>query len=102
MLCNLTFSRLLSARDHGTPQLNNYAQLIVDVTDVNDNIPNILITEINGTHHQNQPIALPECTTTGNEFNLDDPLRSDRFFFLQEPRCIMSISLMQIQVKMVV
>lgn len=54
------------ARDHGTPQLNNYAQLIIDVTDVNDNIPNILITEINGTHHQDQPIVLPECTPKGN------------------------------------
>ncbi len=53
------------ARDHGTPQLNNYAQLIIDVTDVNDNIPNILITEINGTNHHNQPIILPECTPKG-------------------------------------
>ncbi len=53
------------ARDHGIPQLNNYAQLIIDVTDVNDNIPNILITEINGTHHTNQPISLSECTPKG-------------------------------------
>ncbi|CAF0782451.1 unnamed protein product [Adineta steineri] len=60
-----SYSISITARDHGTPQLNNYAQLIIDVTDVNDNIPNILITEINGTHHNNQPISLPECTPKG-------------------------------------
>ena len=53
------------ARDHGTPQLSNYAQLMIDVTDVNDNIPNILLTEINGTKHDDQPINLPECAATG-------------------------------------
>jgi hypothetical protein len=45
--------------------LNNYAQLIIDVLDVNDNIPDILITEINGTHYNNQPISLLECTSKG-------------------------------------
>jgi hypothetical protein len=54
------------ARDHGIPQLNNYAQLIIDVTDVNDNIPNILITKVNGTYQDNQPIIFPECTPKGN------------------------------------
>ncbi len=63
------FSLSYVARDHGSPQLNNYAQLIIDVTDVNDNIPNILITEINGTNHHNQPIILPECTPKGNSSN---------------------------------
>jgi hypothetical protein len=62
---SLVFFFYSLARDHGSPQLNNYAQLIIDVTDVNDNIPNILITEINGTHHHNQQINLPECTPKG-------------------------------------
>ncbi|UJR37621.1 hypothetical protein I4U23_030318 [Adineta vaga] len=61
-----SYSISITARDHGTPQLNNYAQLIIDVTDVNDNIPKILITEINGTRHDhNQPISLSECTPKG-------------------------------------
>lgn len=57
------------ARDHGLPQLNNYAQLMIDVTDVNDNIPNILITEINGTKHTDQILLLSECTPTGKTIN---------------------------------
>ncbi|CAF1670208.1 unnamed protein product, partial [Adineta ricciae] len=60
-----SYSISITARDHGVPQLNNYAQLIIDVTDVNDNTPNILITEINGTHHNDQPISLFECTPKG-------------------------------------
>jgi hypothetical protein len=41
---------------------------MIDVTDVNDNIPNILVTEINGTKHMdNDPISLPECTSKGNQ-----------------------------------
>lgn len=50
------------------------------MTDVNDNIPNILITEINGTHHQNQPIYLSECTPKGKEFHLNAHLHSIRSF----------------------
>ena len=38
---------------------------MIDVTDVNDNIPQILLTEVNGTKHDAQPISLPECTPTG-------------------------------------
>ncbi|CAF1663803.1 unnamed protein product, partial [Adineta ricciae] len=60
-----SYSISITARDHGVPQLNNYAQLIIDVTDVNDNTPNILITEINGTRHDDQPISLSECTPKG-------------------------------------
>ncbi|CAF0781065.1 unnamed protein product [Rotaria sp. Silwood1] len=60
-----SYSISITAHDHGTPQLSNYAQLIIDVTDINDNIPNILITNINSTHYDNQPINLLECTPKG-------------------------------------
>ncbi|CAF3652004.1 unnamed protein product [Rotaria sordida] len=60
-----SYSISITARDHGIPQLSNYAQLIIDVTDVNDNVPNILITSINGTYYDNQPISLLECTPKG-------------------------------------
>ncbi|CAF5176733.1 unnamed protein product, partial [Rotaria sp. Silwood1] len=60
--CFLLLLLYILAHDHGTPQLSNYAQLIIDVTDINDNIPNILITNINSTHYDNQPINLLECT----------------------------------------
>ncbi|CAF3911494.1 unnamed protein product, partial [Rotaria sp. Silwood1] len=49
------------ARDHGIPQLNNYATLIIDVTDVNDHVPNVLLTEVNGTIMNNYQINLSEC-----------------------------------------
>lgn len=60
---NLFFvSFVYVARDHGTPQLNNYAQLIIDINDINDNIPNILITDINGTQSNlKQSIRFSEC-----------------------------------------
>jgi len=47
------------------PQLNNYATLIIDVTDVNDHTPNVLLTEVNGTIMNNHMINLPECTLKG-------------------------------------
>jgi hypothetical protein len=48
------------------PQLNNYATLIIDVTDVNDHTPNVLLTEVNGTIRHNRLINLPECTLKGS------------------------------------
>jgi hypothetical protein len=54
-----------SAHDHGVPQLNNYATLTIDVTDVNDHTPNVLLTEVNGTIRSNRLINLPECTLKG-------------------------------------
>jgi hypothetical protein len=44
------------------PQLNNYATLIIDVTDVNDHTPNVLLTQVNGTIMTNRLINLPECS----------------------------------------
>ena len=61
----LTFFEYL-AYDHGVPQLNNYATLIIDVTDVNDHVPNILLTQVNGTIKNNHQIILPECISKGN------------------------------------
>ncbi len=56
------------AYDHGVPQLNNYATLIIDVTDVNDHTPNVLLTEVNGTIMTNRLINLPECTLKGKKY----------------------------------
>jgi hypothetical protein len=47
------------------PQLNNYATLIIDVTDVNDHTPNVLLTQVNGTIMNNRLINLPECSIKG-------------------------------------
>ena len=87
-----TFCVLL-ARDHGIPQLNNYAQVIIDVTDVNDNAPDILLTQINGTKHESQPIDLSECSPKGRNLidcnHLHNGFQCDVLFFLQERRCFM-------------
>ncbi|CAF3481430.1 unnamed protein product [Rotaria sp. Silwood1] len=56
-----SYSMTIKARDHGIPQLNNYATLIIDVTDVNDHVPNVLLTEVNGTIMNNYQINLSEC-----------------------------------------
>jgi len=50
------------AHDNGVPQLNNYATLIIDVTDVNDHTPNVLLTQVNGSIMNNHLINLPECS----------------------------------------
>ena len=55
------------AQDNGVPQLTNYATLIIDVTDVNDHSPDVLLTEVNGTKMNNRLINLPECTLKGIE-----------------------------------
>ena len=47
------------------PQLNNYATLIIDVTDVNDHLPNVLLTEVNGTRMTDRLVSVPECTPKG-------------------------------------
>ncbi|CAF3320753.1 unnamed protein product [Rotaria socialis] len=60
-----SYSISITAHDHGTPQLSNYAQLIIDITDINDNSPSILITNINGSHYDSQPISLSECAPKG-------------------------------------
>ncbi|CAF1176800.1 unnamed protein product [Rotaria sordida] len=56
-----SYSITIKAHDHGIPQLNNYATLIIDVTDVNDHVPNVLLTEVNGTIMNNYQINLSEC-----------------------------------------
>ncbi|CAF2513640.1 unnamed protein product [Rotaria sp. Silwood2] len=56
-----SYSITIKARDHGIPQLNNYATLTIDVTDVNDHVPNVLLTEVNGTIMNNHQINLSEC-----------------------------------------
>ncbi|UJR08600.1 hypothetical protein I4U23_012859 [Adineta vaga] len=57
-----TYSFTIKAQDNGVPQLTNYATLIIDVTDVNDHSPDVLLTEVNGTKMNNRLINLPECT----------------------------------------
>ncbi|CAF3820347.1 unnamed protein product [Adineta steineri] len=57
-----SYSLAIKAHDNGMPQLNNYATLIIDVTDVNDHTPDVLLTEVNGTKTNNRLINLPECT----------------------------------------
>lgn len=55
------------ARDHGVPQLTNYATLIIDVTDVNDHVPNVLLTEVNGAIMNGHHINLSECISKGKK-----------------------------------
>lgn len=43
-------------------QLNNYATLIIDVTDVNDHTPTVLFTQVNGTIMNSRSINLSECS----------------------------------------
>lgn len=50
-----------SVQDHGVPQLTNYATFSLDVTDVNDHTPNVLLTQVNGSRMTNRLIHLPEC-----------------------------------------
>ncbi|CAF1654550.1 unnamed protein product, partial [Adineta ricciae] len=56
------YSLTIKAQDNGVPQMTNYATLIIDVTDVNDHSPDVLLTEVNGTKMNNRLINLPECT----------------------------------------
>lgn len=60
---------LFLAHDNGVPQLNNYATLIIDVTDVNDHTPNVLFTRVNGTIMNNRLINLAECSVKGKKEN---------------------------------
>ena len=64
---------LFLAHDNGLPQLNNYATLIIDVTDVNDHTPNVLFTQVNGTIMNNRLINLAECSMQSK--------RKTQFFF---------------------
>ncbi|CAF1588320.1 unnamed protein product [Rotaria magnacalcarata] len=56
-----SYSITIKAHDHGIPQLNNYVTFIIDVTDVNDHVPNVLLAEVNGTLMDHHQINLPEC-----------------------------------------
>jgi len=51
------------AHDYGVPQLTNYVTVQIDVTDVNDHTPNVLLTQVNGTLMNNRLFNLPECSS---------------------------------------
>lgn len=61
---------VFSAHDYGVSQLNNYATLIIDVTDVNDHTPTVLFTQVNGTIMNNRLINLPECSNQSKTIHL--------------------------------
>ncbi|CAF0931681.1 unnamed protein product [Didymodactylos carnosus] len=52
------------AKDHGIPPLSDYVIVNINVTDVNDNQPQILLTKIDGTKVINS-LTFPECTPIG-------------------------------------
>lgn len=56
----------LSAEDNGQPRLKSYATLNIEVTDVNDCAPLIILTKLNHTSVNETSFHLSECFISGN------------------------------------